>query len=642
MMTPAGHNRRAAAGRSGDGNSVSRALRRRLGVLTIAGLISGLINLLALTGSFYMLQVYDRVLPSHSVQTLVGLSILLVLLYIAYGLLDFFRARIMSRVGIGFDREIAGTAFSVVQFLPLRTRGSGDGLQPVRDLDAIRSFLSGQGPTALFDLPWIPVYLGVVYLLHPLLGLFALVGAVVLIALTLLADLRSKAPMRQAAESAAMRAALAEAAVRNTEAARALGMSAPISERWQALNARFVAQHTAAADAATALGSVSKVMRLLLQSGMLGLGAYFALLGEVTAGTIIAASITMSRALAPVEIAIAHWRGLVLARQSYRRLADIAANMALDTASQLSLPVPLHALSVTSLFVTPPGARGPALRNVAFELKAGDGLGVVGPTASGKSTLARALVGIWPPSHPDSSVRLDGATLDQWPPAILGRHIGYLPQDVELIDGTIAENIARFDPSATDAEIVAAAMSAHCHDLIVRLPEGYQTRVGGSGGQPVSGGQRQRIALARALFRDPFLVVLDEPNSNLDHDGETALVQAIAGVRRRGGIAVVVAHKARALAAVDRVLALAGGDQRLIGPRDDVLRSLLQPPPATTQHATSGGETQARVVRGTVQRTKTGPPEPTAATVGTAKSALAAHDLPGRVVIPHAEPKAGT
>ena len=641
MTTPAGQNRRAATGSSGEGNPVSRALRRRLGVLTTAGLISGLINLLALTGSFYMLQVYDRVLPSHSVQTLVGLSILLVLLYFAYGLLDFFRARIMSRVGLGFDREIAGTAFYIVQLLPLRTRGSADGLQSVRDLDAVRGFLSGQGPTALFDLPWIPVYLGVVYLLHPLLGLFALACALVLIALTLLADLRSKAPMRCATESGARRAALAEAAIRNAEAMHALGMSASIGERWQALNARFVAEHASAADAATALGSASKVLRLLLQSGMLGLGAYFALHGEVTAGTIIAASITMSRALAPVEIAIAHWRGLVLARQSYRRLADIAASMARDTDTRLSLPAPSRALSVSGLYVTPPGARGPALRNVAFELKAGDGLGVVGPTASGKSTLARALVGIWPPSHPDSSVRLDGATLDQWPPATLGRHIGYLPQDVELVDGTIAENIARFDPSATDAEIVAAATAAHCHDLIVRLPEGYQTRVGGSGGQPISGGQRQRVALARALFRDPFLVVLDEPNSNLDHDGETALVQAIAGVRRRGGIAVVVAHKARALAAIDRVLALAGGELRLIGPRDDVLRSLFHPPPARTRRAASVGEPPSRVVRGTVQRAKAGPAEAPSAPVGAATSALAAHDPPVLIVMPHGEPKAG-
>jgi ATP-binding cassette subfamily C protein len=621
-------------------NIIVAALRRHRLVFIAVGLISGIVNVLALTGSFYMLQIYDRVLTSHSVPTLIGLTILMAILYVAYGMLDFFRLRVMSRVGMSIDRDISGKVFSLVQLLPLRARAGGDGMQPVRDLDSIRSFLSGLGPTALFDMPWMPIYLGVIYLLHPWMGLFATAGALLLVVLTLWTELASSTPMRNAARSGAERAALGEAARRNAEAVRALGMGGRIGQRWHELNSRFVDEQTTAADAASAIGSLSKILRLLMQSGMLGLGAYLVLNGEVSPGTIIAASITMSRALAPIETAIGNWRGFVSARQSYRRLVDLFAAADREEGERIALPPPKASLMVQSLFVTPPSASNPVLTNASFALAAGEGLGIIGPSASGKSSLVRALVGVWRVSHPASSIRLDGASLDQWSADSLGRHIGYLPQDIELFDGTVAENIARFDDTASDADVVAAAEAAGVHDMIVRLPGGYQARIG-EGGQSLSAGQRQRIALARALFRDPFLVVLDEPNSNLDSEGDAALTRAIVSVRQRGGIVVVVAHRAAALNGVDKVLALANGQVQAFGPRDEVLRKVLQPqpPPGGPRPGGpgggpgGGGPGPAGGPHGSGPAG--GPPKPREP-----NSALPVHNMPGLVVV--SDPQRGS
>jgi ATP-binding cassette subfamily C protein len=548
------------------------------------GVFSGLINLLALTGSFYMLQVYDRVLPSRSVPTLVGLTILMAALFVANGLLDFFRVRVMSRVGVRIDNEVRDKVFQALHLLPLRARSGGDGLQPVRDLDQIRAFFSGLGPTAFFDLPWVPVYLGVVFLLHPLLGMFASAGALLLICLTLLTERRTTAPMQSASRSGSQRLAFGEETRRNAEVIRALGLEKRMQDRWEVLNTRHLTDQLGASDAAGGMGTVSKVLRLFLQSGILGLGAYLVIQDQVSAGTIIAASIIMSRALAPIETAIAHWRGFVSARQSYRRLIDLFGSLGLkDTGAMVALPAPRATLSVQGASVAPPGEQRPVIQGVSFALAAGDGLGIIGPSGSGKSTLARALVGIWQPMWQQmrmgGSIRLDGATLDQWTTDDLGRHIGYLPQDVSLFAGTIAENIARFDPEATSEAILAAARSAGVHDMIVQLPEGYQTFVG-EGGAGLSAGQRQRIALARALYGDPFLVVLDEPNSNLDVAGEMALTEAIKSIRSRGGIAIVIAHRPAALAAVDKVLALAKGQVQAFGPKSEVLRQVLQAAPA--------------------------------------------------------------
>lgn len=554
---------------------VRDALARSSGIFVAVGIFSGIINALALTGSFYMLQVYDRVLPSHSVPTLVGLTLLMAGLYVANGILDFIRVRMMSRVGARIDIAIREKVFDAVRAIPLRGRAAGDGLQPVRDLDQLRSFLSGMGPTAFFDLPWMPVYLAVVFLLHPMLGMFALAGALLLVSLTLMTEFSTSQPMRAAALSGSRRLAFGESARRNAEVIQALGIGARMRERWSRLNDQHLADQLVAADATSGLGTVSKVLRLFLQSGILGLGAYLVIEGKVSAGTIVAASIVMSRALAPIETAITHWRGFVAARQSHQRLLELFDTLDLGDATLLKLPPPSRSLAVEGLTVAPPGEQKPVVQGIAFSLSSGDGLGIIGPSASGKSTLARALVGIWQPVRMGGSVRLDGASLDQWAPDDLGRHVGYLPQDVLLFEGTIAENISRFDPDATSETIVAAAEAAGVHDMIVGLPEGYQTRVG-EDGVGLSAGQRQRVALARALYGDPFLVVLDEPNSNLDSHGDAALTEAIKSVRARGGIAVVIAHRPSALAGVELVLMMARGQVQAFGDKDEVLRKVLQ------------------------------------------------------------------
>lgn len=557
-------------------NAVPAALRRQRSIFIAVGLFSGVLNVLALTGAFYMLQIYDRVLPSGSLPTLIGLSILMAGLYFAYGLLDFIRARLLSRIGMRFDRLVSARIFALLHDRTARRQSSDPSLQPIRDLDQLRGFLSGSGPVALFDVPWMPLYLAVIYLLHPMLGLFAIAGTALLLILTLLAELLNRAPLAKAAAIQRQRLALADAARRNGEVVQSMGMAAPLTRRWHTINDSYLSSNARSGEVSTAISTISKLVRLLLQSGVLGLGAYLAIAGEVSPGAIIAGSITLSRALAPIDSLIAHWRGFVAARQGYHRLVAAFAEQDQRTLPDdaTELPPPVTSLRATELVVTPPGARQPAIRGVDFALLAGDGLGIIGPTASGKSTLARALVGVWQPSHPRSTIRLDGAALGQWSSDALGRHIGYLPQEIELFDGTIAENIARFDPAARDEEIIAAAKSAGCHDMIVQFERGYQTEIG-EGGTSLSGGQRQRIALARALFRQPFLIVLDEPNANLDQPGEQALAAAIVDVRRRGGIAVVVAHRPSALQALNKLLVIANGQTKDIGPRDEVLRRIL-------------------------------------------------------------------
>ncbi len=571
-------NRQRQPATRGQKHPVAALLLKFSPILIGVAVFSGVINILALSGSFYMLQVYDRVLPSQSVPTLIGLSTLMVLLYVINGALEFIRARIMSRIGIRIDKTLTPRVFQAVQILPLRSRGGGDGMQPIRDLDSVRSFMSGMGPTALFDLPWMPVYLIFVYFLHPLLALVAAGGAVVLIILTMMTEYRSSKPLKAASVSGGQRLALAEMARRNAEVTYSMGISPFIGQRYEALNDEYLAQQLKASDASGGIGNITKVIRMILQSAVLGLGAYLVIKSELSAGSIIAGSITVSRALAPIETAIAHWKGFVMARLSAKRLADLLSAAEEIHQDVIELPAPNRQLQVEALVVAPPGQPEPILKGVAFTLDKSDALGVIGPSGSGKSTLARALVGVWRPSNPAGAVRLDGASLNQWSPNKLGRHIGYMPQDVELFDGTIAENIARFDPNADSDSVVAAAMAAGSHDLIVRMANGYQTRIG-EAGRSLSGGERQRVALARALYGDPFMVILDEPNASLDAAGDSALTEAILSVRRRGGISVVIAHRPSALAAVNKVLVLANGQTRAFGPKDEVLRNILQSVP---------------------------------------------------------------
>lgn len=537
------------------------------------GALSGAVNILALTGSFFMLQVYDRVVPGRSMPTLIGLVLLAGLLFAFQGLLDFIRARLLVRIGLAVDARLSGPVYAALIRQPLRSGQQGDGLQPLRDLDQVRSFLSGAGPTAFFDLPWMPLYIGICFLFHVWIGVAALAGALLLCTLALLAEGRTRKPIQEAGSLAASRSGLAEAARCNAEALQAMGFAAQMEARWAVVNDAYLDAHAKASDVAGSLGTVSRTLRIALQSAMLALGACLVIGQEASGGIMIASSIMMSRALAPVELAIGNWKGFVSARQGWRRIGALLGSES-NTGPRTALPAPQATLVVEGVSATPPGDSRLVVRDMSFSLAKGAGLGIIGPSASGKSSLARVLAGLWQPVR--GTVRLDGAALDQWAPEDLGRHVGYLPQDVQLFDGTIAQNIARFEPEAPADKILKAAHLAGVHDLIVHLPEGYETRIGDAG-MRLSAGQRQRVALARALYGDPFLVILDEPNSNLDTEGETALGRAITSVRERGGIAIVVAHRPSALAPLDQLLVMAEGKPQMLGPRDQVLARLARP-----------------------------------------------------------------
>ncbi|KMO42910.1 type I secretion protein [Methylobacterium tarhaniae] len=559
------------AGASELGTALGRFRASFIGV----GLVSGLVNVLCLTGSLFMLEVYDRVIPSRSVPTLVGLSVLALALFVFQGALETLRSRILARIGVALDAALSGRVFDVLVRAPIRSE-QPEGTMPVRDLDSVRAFLAGSGPCALFDLPWLPVYVAICFLFHPMIGVAALVGACVLALLTLCTEVATRRPARSATRHGAQRHILAETSRRNAEVIAALGMQARFNARWGAVNRDYMAAQTRVADVSAGFGTLSKLFRVALQSGVLALGAWLVIHNQATGGVIIASSILVSRALAPAELAIANWKSFVQARQSWARLTQALARHPADRVVH-ALPAPVASLAVENLFVAPPGAPRLVVQDVSFGLSAGQGLGIIGASASGKSSLVRALVGVWPAFR--GAVRLDGAALDQWQGDALGRHLGFLPQEVELFAGTVAENISRFEPGADPALAIAAAKAAGVHELILRLPEGYDTQIG-EGGAMLSAGQRQRLGLARALYRDPFLVVLDEPNSNLDGEGEAALTEAIQSVRRRGGICVVVAHRPSALSAVDTVLVMAGGRVQAIGPKDEIFKHVLRAPTA--------------------------------------------------------------
>lgn len=537
------------------------------------GAFSGLSNILMLTSSFFMLQVYDRVLPGRSIPTLAALLLLAVILYAFQSGLDLVRSRISVRVGRYLDERLGLRVFEAVVCMPLKVRGDGDGLQPLRDLDQVRSFLSGGGPMALFDLPWMPVYLGICFLFHFWIGLTALVGAIVLVAVTFLTETRTRGPSKAYSRLAVARNALATEGRRNAEVLQAMGMRRQAALRWQEINWKYLAAHEHASDIGSGLGGLSKLFRSILQSLVLSVGAVLVINQESTAGIIIAGSILTARALAPVEIAIANWKGFVSARQSGQRL-DQLLKLLPEARVPLQLPPPANALVVERLCVGPPGSEKQTIHDVSFQLRSGQAVGIIGPSGSGKSTLARALVGAWPRLR--GKIKLDNATLDQWSPDALGKHIGYLPQDVELFEGSIAVNIARFEINATSDAVLEASRAAGAHDLILSMPDGYSTQIG-EGGMALSFGQRQRIGLARALYGNPFIVVLDEPTASVDSEGEEALTAAVLGIRRRGGIAVVVAHRPKALEAVDNVLVIGDGKIQSFGPKEDVLKKVLKP-----------------------------------------------------------------
>lgn len=547
---------------------VAAALRQTRAAFVGIVALSAVTNILMLTGPLFMMQVYDRVLASRSVPTLVALSLLAVTLYLFQALFEVIRSRILTQIGQRLEEELGRPAFDAVLKLPLRLSKKESVPQPLRDLDQLRGFMSGQGPIAIADLPWLPLYLVILFLFHPYFGWLAVAGAIVLIVLTLTSEVMLREPMRLLSLLAARRSDYLEAGRRNAEVLQAMGMREAYAARWNATNADFIDKQRRAGDVTSSFSAASKIFRLALQSGVLALGAWLAILQLASPGAMIAASILTSRALAPIEMVIGQWRGFVNARQARRRLEEVLERLKAG-ATPMALPAPKQTITAVALTAVAPGTTAIIVRDVGFELKAGQGLGIIGPSGSGKSTLARVLVGVWPAAR--GTVRLDGAELAQWDPEALGSSIGYLPQDVELFDGTIAENIARFAPHAKPEAIIDAATMAGAHSLILSMPDGYDTRIG-AGGAILSAGQRQRIGLARALYGMPFLIVLDEPNASLDAEGEAALTNAIIAARKAGSVVVVIAHRPSALAAVDHVLVLNEGRMVAFGPRDEVLR----------------------------------------------------------------------
>lgn len=562
--------------RSSASSELRAALNACRGALISTAVFSGLVNILMLTSSIFMPMVYDRVLSSYSVPTLVGLCILAGLLFAALALLDVVRNRLLVRIGSVLDEEIAPRVFQAMLHILVRSGPHvATGLQPLRDLDAIKTFLSGQGPTAFFDLPWIPFYLAIIFAFHPLLGVTALIGAIILVGLALLTEASLRKPSRTATTHNATRLALAETCLRNSEVLAGMGFTSRLTALWQVSNDQTRAAQQKTSDVSGGLGAISRVLRMALQSSVLAVGAYLVIHQEASPGIIIAGAILAARALAPVDLAIAQWRGVVNARDSWQRLTRLLAAVP-TTPQPMALPAPCDRLQVEHLTIVPPGDRKIVLADVSFVLNRGQAMEIVGPSGTGKTSLARALVGAWPPMR--GAIRLDGAAFDQWTPENIGRHIGYLPQDVELFPGTIAQNIARFDPDTAAEAVIKAARAADIHDLIVSFPKGYETDIG-DGGSTLSAGQRQRLALARALYGDPFLVVLDEPDASLDVAGEQALRKAIMDIRARGGIVIVISHRQMVLGAVDMVLALQRGQPPLFGPKEAIMQK-LRPGPA--------------------------------------------------------------
>jgi ATP-binding cassette subfamily C protein len=558
----------------GQGHSpISAALRASGAAFLALGLISAIINILMLTGSVFMIQIYDRVLVSRSLPTLATLSAMAAAAYLLQGGLDAIRARVLTLIGEHIAASVGADVHRFVVDSSVRpARPEQETLQPFRDLEAIRGFLSGPGAIAIFDMPWLPIYLLACYLFHPWLGYAAMLAATLLIGLTALTDLLSAGPTRRAFEAQSRRNSLADNAQRGSEAIRAMGMLPAFTERWQAAHIQHLTAQRRSSFVIGGFSSFARMSRLIVQSGILGLGAYLSIEGEISNGTIIAVSILASRALAPVDQAIASWRIFMSARQGYGRLRHALACV-VEGNGPFTLPPPRSSLTVAGLFIGPPGAAKPVIRNVSFRLEAGQMLGILGASAAGKSTLARALVGAWLPLG--GKVMLDGADIRQWPQSRLGVHLGYLPQDVQLFQGTIAENIARFQPFPDSGAVLTAARAAGFHEHLLKLPDGYETRIG-PGGIELSAGQKQRLGLARALYGDPFLVVLDEPNSNLDAEGEEALKIAIAGIGARRGIAVIIAHRTNVVAAVNMLAVMRNGEIAAFGPRDAILAGQMR------------------------------------------------------------------
>ncbi len=553
----------------------------------VAAMVMSLaINLLMLTGPLFMLQVYDRVLASRSIPTLVALLMLISILYAGMAVFEFVRSRILSRIAHGVDAKVAPELF---QYWLQKSAGGGTpGYRPLTDLGALRTFLSSPYLIALYDLPWFPLYLGVVFLLHPWLGLLAIAGAVVVAVLALLNEWMTGHTTSEASQLEIVENRFADEAQRNADTLLSMGMSRNAAANWTKQRREALATAQAAGERSEVFQATSKVFRMFLQSAILALGAYLAIGQLISPGAIVAASILAGRALAPIDQVIGGWKQIKRARLAKQRLNDyLAQPLPLILDAPVALPSPKGQLSLTQVGKFAPNARSTGetrmiLQGLSFTLQPGDGLGVVGPSAAGKTSLAKLLVGLWMPDQ--GHLRIDGATFQQWGREHIGSHIGYLPQSFEFIPGTIAQNISRFEPDAIDDNIVAAALLAGVHEMILSFPQGYDTVVDAAT-SPLTGGQRQRIALARAVYKMPKLVVLDEPNSNLDADGDEALGRAIVALRNKGSVVIVMAHRPSAIAAVDKILMLKDGRMTDFGLKQDVINRVAQ----AAQQATQSG-----------------------------------------------------
>ncbi|MBO1074488.1 type I secretion system permease/ATPase [Roseomonas marmotae] len=553
---------------------LSRAIRACRREFVAVGLFSGVVNLLQLTVSLYMMQVFDRVLATRSLDTLIFLTIIAVSAVLLLAVLEAVRGQVMQRVAGWIEARVAPEGFE--RALESQLRGRPYRMEALRDLAVCRSWLGSPGALAVYDVPWVPIYLGAIFLLHPLMGFVALAGAVMLFGLTLLNEFTTSSLLRQASTAAMASQRRADAVARNAEVIDSMGMSNAVLRHWREGVAQVTAPQQKAADRAAILLSATKFFRLAVQLAVLGIGAYLVLRQEITSGASIAGSIIMGRALAPVEQLIGGWKGLVQTRQALRRL-NIFLALPRIRPPGLAMPEPTGRVAAERVTYGVPGQPMAIIKGVSFGLEPGESLAVIGPSAAGKTTLIRLMIGTLAPSS--GNVRLDGADVYTWKREDFGRHVGYLPQDVELFDGTVFQNIARMADAEPEA-VFAAARLAGCHEMILRLPQGYETEIG-EGGQHLSGGQRQLVGLARAMFGNPKLVVLDEPNSNLDGDAEAALQRAVDTLKSRGTTVVLVSHRPTLVQGVDKVLLLKDGAVEMFGPRAEVLRRLMpQPRPA--------------------------------------------------------------
>lgn len=539
------------------------------GLFATVALFSAVVNILMLTGSLYMLQVYDRVLASGSKETLLALSILVGGLFVIMGVLDYVRARVAARIGATVQARLDARVFRAMLRRALMPNERSKPASALKDLEAVNRFAASPVLFAIFDMPWAPFFLVLIYAFHPWLGHLAVVGMLILVGITILNQLLTRKPEGEATVATLQGDAFAETIRQQGELIQALGMRGAALDRWSRLRDRAMRAQLLSSDRVSQFSTISKTLRFFLQSAMLGMGAYVVLRGEMSAGAMIAGSILLGRALAPVEQAIGGWPLLLRARTGWANLKQLLSTTP-DMDTVTALPRPRAFLDVTQITVFPPDQQKASLRMLDFRLEPGQALGVIGQSASGKSTLARVLTGIWRPAS--GAVRLDGAALDQYHPDTLGRYIGYLPQDVVLFDGTVAENIARLDPNPDPAAVVDAARKAGAHEMILQLPQGYDTPVS-AGGSRLSGGQKQRIGLARAFYGDPVLMVLDEPNSNLDATGQDALNMAIRQAKAEGKAVIIMAHRPAGIAECDLILIIDGGVAKAFGPRDEVLKA---------------------------------------------------------------------